>query len=34
MYIPGKSEGGRMLSDIGAGAAGGVRSGYSQTKSN
>jgi hypothetical protein len=34
MYIPGKSEGGRMMSDIGAGAAGGVRSGYSQTKSN
>jgi hypothetical protein len=34
IYMPGQSKGGRMLRNIGAGAAGGVRSGYSQTKSN
>ena len=34
MYMMGQSKGGRMLRNIDAGAAGGVRSGYSQTKSN
>jgi hypothetical protein len=33
-YHRGHSKGGRMMRDIGAGAAGGVRSGYSSTKSN
>jgi len=34
MYMAGRSPGGRLMANIGSGAAGGVRSGYSQTKSN
>ena len=34
LYMAGRSAGGRLMANIGSGAGGGVRSGYSQTKSN
>lgn len=34
LYMAGRSPGGRLMANIGAGANAGVRSGYSQTKSN